>query len=393
MKLHSNQPLVRAIAVTLLAGAFASVAEVKAQIEQVLPLNYGITGVRQWDASGNMILTGGTGPASLDTASPAFLYEGTLPSTTSASGTYTNNLTPMIGGSAVTGGVQFYSANTPYYDPSIGTGNVLAVGAYKVATNSTYQDGVLYHGPLTGSIDSNSWTAIHVPDALATGTNLVGDTIPHSIMGDLIVGNFDTQASPFGQGFVYNIRTSNYSKLTFGAVTTIYGIWQDGGSASTIYTMVGGYSTATNANQNGFLVNYDSANGQSSNFTPMSFNNDRSLVTHFEGISSYSNGFSLAATTTNGAAFAYISTNSSGFFATNTNSDGLGIASWIGISNTINSSITTGDTVFSNSVMGIYPTTGGISSFVATVPEPSDYALYTLGSLALLIAFRRSRLV
>lgn len=117
----------------LLAG-FSFIISLQAQISPVLPANYGITGVRQSDADGSMILTGGTGAASLDTPSPAFLYSGFLPSSVSTTGTYTNNLTPIINGTPVTGGVQFYGPNTPYYDPWIGTGNILAVGAYKATT-------------------------------------------------------------------------------------------------------------------------------------------------------------------------------------------------------------------------------------------------------------------
>jgi hypothetical protein len=43
---------------------------------------------------------------------------------------------------------------------------------------------------------------IQVPDAVAGGT--VHDTIPHSVMGDLVVGNFNmggSNASP-GSGFI-----------------------------------------------------------------------------------------------------------------------------------------------------------------------------------------------
>ena len=364
-----------------MALAICSCLEVnsQAQITQILPLDYGVTGVRQSDDNGDVVITGGTGPASLDMPSPAFLYSGAIPESTSSDGTFTNNLTPVINGTAVTGGVQFYGPNTPFYDPWIGNGNILAVGAYKTSTNSTYQDGVMYLGPLTGSSSSNSWTPINVPNSLAGGTNLVGDTIPHSTMGRLVVGNYDTQVSDLGQGFIYNITNQTYSQISFGGVTTAYGIWQDGGSNGNTYTIVGGYTT--NLNQNGYIVNYNSSNAQFSDFTSLSFNNDPSLVTHFEGINAYSNGFSLAANTANGAAYCYVPTNSNGSF---------GPATWIGISNSINTNITTGDTVISNSVIGIFPIESpNISSYVYTVPEPSTYALFGLGMMALVIACRR----
>jgi len=363
---------------------FSFIISLQAQISPVLPTNYGITGVRQSDADGSMILTGGTGAASLDTPSPAFLYSGFLPSSVSTTGTYTNNLTPIINGTPVTGGVQFYGPNTPYYDPWIGTGNILAVGAYKATTNSLYQSGVMYHGPLTGSVNSSNWTSITVPDSLASGTNQVGDTIPHSTMGSLVVGNFDTQGSnvtsDFGTGFIYNITNRSYSLIDFGTLaTTAYGIWHNGGVNNNHYTIVGGYST----NQNGYIVNYNIDSGQFSDFTKLSFNNDSTLITHIEGINAYSNGFSLAANTAQGAAYCFIPTNNDGSF---------GIPSWVQITNSINSSITTGDTVISNTVMGIYPTTSpNISSYVYTVPEPSTYALFGIGAIGLLMTLRRKK--
>jgi hypothetical protein len=38
----------------------------QAQITLILPADYGVTGVRQSDANGDLVITGRTGPASLD---------------------------------------------------------------------------------------------------------------------------------------------------------------------------------------------------------------------------------------------------------------------------------------------------------------------------------------
>ena len=135
----------------LLVGALASRG--LAQVSQIFPDGYSVTGVRGTDASGNMVITGGTG------TSP-FLYSGPLPSSANPGNTYINNLVPIINGSAVTGTSTFYGPNTPYYNSWIGEGNVLAVGTYKETTSSTYQDGVMYHGPLTGSTSPSNWTPL-----------------------------------------------------------------------------------------------------------------------------------------------------------------------------------------------------------------------------------------
>jgi hypothetical protein len=358
-----------------------------AQVTQIFPDGYSVTGVRASDASGNMIITGGTG------ASP-FFYSGPLPSSTNPGNTYTSNFVPIINGSAVTGSSTFYGPNTPYYNSWIGTGNVLAVGTYKESSSSTYQNGVMYLGPLTGSTNSSNWTTIKVPDNLAG--QAVGDTIPHSTMGNLVVGNYNTAVPSSGQGFIYNISAQSYKKLSFGDVTSAFGIWQNGGSNSSLYTIVGGYtsllgsSSSPSEGQVGYIVNYDSSTDLFSGFTELSFNNDRSLFTHIEGIDAYQDGFSLAAMSVQGgalgAAYCFIPVTSSGF----------GTPTWEAI-NTAPSTFATGDTVIDNSVMGLYQnSTGASASFLytasnapASVPEPSSLSLVAIGLGGLALARRR----
>ena len=353
----------------LLVGALASRG--LAQVTQIFPDGYSVTGVRGTDESGNMVITGGTG------TSP-FLYSGSLPTSTNPGNTYISNLVPIINGSAVTGTSTFYGPNTPYYNSWIGEGNVLAVGTYKETTSSTYQDGVMYLGPLTGSTSSSNWTPIKVPDSLAGLP--VGDTIPHSSMGNLVVGNYNTQVPSGGQGFIYNIDTQAYSKLSFGGVTSAFGIWQNGGSNSSLYTIVGGYTSSLLGSgssplegQVGYIVNYDASTGLTSNFTDLSFNNDRSFFTHIEGIDAYQDGFSLAAMSVQGglleAAYCFIPVTATGF----------GDATWEAI-DTSPSTFATGDTVIDSSVMGLYePSSGVTASFVGSVPEPSAFSLLAVG--------------
>ena len=156
-----------------------------ADIQSILPADYGVTGVRQ-DVGGNVVLTGGTGPPSLTSGTPAFIYDGPLnqiPSSSTAASLHLFN--PAFAGETVTSS-QFYGPNTPLFDPGMGAGNITAVGAYRY-TGSNYQNGMIYTGPVDGS---GTYTKL---DAPGNGREAVGDTIPHSTMGSLVVGNFDYQ--------------------------------------------------------------------------------------------------------------------------------------------------------------------------------------------------------
>lgn len=371
------QRIVAALLVLMVAGAVKS----SAQITQIFPDGYSVTGVRASDASGNMIIAGGTG------TSP-FFYSGPLPSSTNPGNTYTSNLTPIFNGSAITGTSTFYGPNTPYYDSSIGVGNVLAVGSYKETLTSTYQNGMMYLGPITGSTSSSNWTSIKVTQSVAG--QAVGDTIPHSTMGNLVVGNYNTAVPSSGQGFIYNISAQSYKKLSFGDVTSAFGIWQNGGSTSSLYTIVGGYtllggdSQIGSKGQLGYIVNYNASTDAFSNFTELSLNNDRSIFTHVEGIAAYQDGFSLATMSVKdgllSAAYAFVPVTAGGF----------GTASWDVINNNLSGTSTTGDTVIDRSVMGLYTTIGGASaSFVYSVPEPSALSLLAVGIGGLVMMRRR----
>jgi len=327
-----------------------------ATIQTVLPVDYGITGVRQ-DVGGNVVVTGGTGDPSLKGGTPAFIYYGPLnqmPSSTTASSLHL--FTPVIAGQTVTS-AQFYGPNTSLFDPSIGTGNIRAVGAYRY-TASNFQTGMIYNGPLDGS---GTYTQIAAP---GDGSGPVGDTIPHSTMGTLVVGNFDYQSSQTqGHGFIYDMSTKTYKTVDIGQYgTTLYGIWQNGGPSSTSYTIVGGYSGKPSAAK-AFIENYNSSTQQFSGFHAYSFNNQRSIITHFEGISAVPGGFSIAATEVSrknvGASYAFIPVKKNGTFGT---------AHWVAMKNTINHTPTTGDTVIDTSLMGIYPIGNGqANSYLAKV--------------------------
>jgi hypothetical protein len=105
-------------------------------------------------------------------------------------------------------------------------------------------------------------------------------------LGPGIAYIYDLASHTFGPNIVYPGSKSN----------TAYGIWHNGGAS---YTICGGYSPVEANNLEdqklpltqgrGFLVDYDSATGQFSNWTSFDYPSGPkgvNFITHFEGISS-----------------------------------------------------------------------------------------------------------
>jgi autotransporter passenger strand-loop-strand repeat protein len=308
------------------------------------------TGVRA-GLDGSVILTGSQASSS-GSATQAFLFEGPL-NNTDAGTKYL--LTPTFGGQTITTAT-FYGPDTSIFTPSIGLGNVRAVGSYQYAqsTSGTINHGMIYEGAVSGG---GTWTQIDVP---TNGANVVGgivlggqieDTILHSNQGELAVGNYDLVGDgPSANGFIYNMTTHQYTLMSINGsmrnLTTLYGIWQNG-VGSTSYTIAGGTYVAASGINEAFLEHYDSATGVFSDLTFYTGYNLPGVITHFENITAVPGGYNLVATTTTGPAFASIVVNADGTF---------GSATWAPIA-LPGSSLLTGNIAYQNVVGGIYNTT------------------------------------
>jgi hypothetical protein len=231
------------------------------------------------------------------------------------------------------------ASTTSVYGPNnLGGGRIQLVGEYTSSNSLT--DPVLFHGFLfqgtTADLPSGgSFRTIDYPGATY---NFV-----HSAMGGLAVGNYDSPtANGLGPGrdYIYNIATDQFvaSVVYPGSDSdTAYGIWYNGGTS---YTICGGYSPQSVNNMNdqnqpigqGYLVDYDSATGQFSHWTSISYPNSpagTTSLTHLEGISEVKKGvYSLAADSIQSGSNG--STPYASFVTVRRNRDGsFGPATWV----------------------------------------------------------------
>jgi hypothetical protein len=317
----------------------------------ILAPNDFVTGVRQASGADNPVVLTGNHP-DVKTGKPqALIYQGPLFPTLDEGYAC---LTPAFSGQTVTTST-FYGPNTPLFNPGIGEKNIRAVGSYKYAEASNPQadHGMMYEGPLDGS---GAWTILDVPKHVAGGA--VFSTIPHSTMGDLVVGNYDLSDDPgSASAFVYDLRTKTFTKLSLGPLTTAYGIWQNDRDGSDAYTIVGGY-LGQGAINVGFMLDYDAATQAISNLTTYNYNGDPKTITHFEGISAISKGYALAATTEAGAAYAVVERSPKG---------GFGAATWTPVLYPGAAGPCTGNTVIDNNLMGIVASKGAVQAYLATI--------------------------
>jgi hypothetical protein len=261
---------------------------------------------------------------------------------------------------------------------------VRIVGSYTKCEDSQNNTGIrnhglLYEGPPDGS---GSWQTIDFPLPSPSPGEQVINTIAHSNMGGLVVGNFDTNLHPaLGRAFVYDIDANSWVELKkpFAASITAYGIWYNGGTS---YTIAGGYSDLNPLGlDHGYLVNWDTSTNPptASDWVTYDFENRYFgvEVSHFDGITTDNNGgFYLT------GVYAGLAVPPTGGFLAHVDRmphRAFGDARWAKIlypsSPGIQVELTTGNTVFENNVLGIYfykAQTGSqtFNGYVATVPGP-----------------------
>jgi hypothetical protein len=354
-------------------------------ISPILGDNDIVTGVRG-TTDGNVILTG-SHLIDGSTNTKPFLYEGPL--TSAAQNAPISVLTPPFPGFQ-TG--TFYGPDTNTYNPdTIPAGQVRAVGSYRTSPdNGVLNHGMIYLGPVNGP--DGQWTTIDVPP---DGSNTVGhvracpitrpgcfvmDTIAHSTMGNLVVGNYDLNPSVRGvitaNAFIYNMSTHLWTLLRLGgsmsSATTLYGIWQNGGPGSPNYTLAGGSSAHGSSlrTQRAFLMNYNERTGVFGKPRFFSYGNALTLFTHFDGITKVQGGFNVVAISS-------AQRSSMAFIPATGGWPSFGTATWYPID--VEASLlcsgncgkVTGNTVYQNQVMGLYTASDSIPrTYLAAVPTP-----------------------
>jgi hypothetical protein len=351
-----------------------------ASIVSILRTGDIVTGVRG-AAHGNVVLTGSASASGSQTV--PFLYRGTL--SKAATGPAVSVLTPRF--PHVTSAT-FYGPDTHAFNPaSIPGGQVRAVGSYQSSSAPTgvLNQGMIYRGPVNGS--GGSWTSIVVP---ADGAHTTGharacptprthcfvmDTIAHSTMGNLVVGNYDLNPSvpggvASGNGFIYNLATHRWTLLSLrgsmSSLSTLYGIWQDGGAGSPRYTLAGGSSDR--GNQRAFLMNYNARTGAFGKPRYYTYGNRPALATHFDGITTVRGGFNLVAISS-------AQSSSMAFVPVTHHGRRFGPAKWHPVNVAASPlcsagcSSVTGNTVYTNHVMGIcvQASSKAINSYLATL--------------------------
>lgn len=319
--------------------------------------SYGPTGIRSAGGQ-NVFVTGSVHPSPTPTppcsvVSHGILYQGAL----SGNGDWTVLDYPSSPGITVTGTVLYGPDGLP---PS----NVRIVGSYTKCEDegtNVRNHGLLYEGPTDGS---GTWQTIDYGGPLRPGEQVL-NTIVHSTMGGLAVGNFDTNLL-IGRAFVYDIAANSWKELIKPSVSiTAYGIWYNGGTS---YTIAGGYSDANpNGIDHGYLANWDSVTQMASDWTSYDFDNGPHThveVSHFDGITTDNQGgFYLTGEWAGGQQLG-------GFFAhvPRMPHRAFGDARWRDIEYP-SSVVTTGNTVFENNVLGIYFVSLGspFSGYIANV--------------------------
>jgi hypothetical protein len=254
-------------------------------------------------------------------------------------------------------------ATSVYGPDNLPGDNIRLVGTYRnedFATAPVMVNGFLFEGTVLDLHDRDNYRTINYPGAQF---NYV-----HSTMGGLAVGNYDspTDHGKFGllpgpgHAFLYDIAQDKFlPDIVFpgSRSNTAYGIWYNGGTS---YTICGGYSrTAVNNFDDperpigqGYLVDYDSATGEFSNWTSFEYPGGINFLTHFEGISSVEKGiYTLSA---DSVQICSGNLGQGSWVSVRRNTDGsFSPSAWVDLNYPNTNGVTGSDSVYGNQVVGI----------------------------------------
>jgi trimeric autotransporter adhesin len=274
---------------------------------------------------------------------------------------------PISGNGGTSFSVNFPLAlTTSVYGPDqLSSGGVRLVGSYRGLDGNVH--GFMFQGTTSDLSLPVGYQTIDYPGATYTYV--------HSTMGDFAVGNADGPEgnAPLGTGhaFLYDVATSSISTDIIypgSTTTTAYGIWYNGGTS---YTIAGGYSDGVVSNllTHGYLVDFDAATGQFSNWTTIDYSTGllgQQYATHFEGISSAEKGvYTMSADWLPSGSGGLVQ----GSLATvRRNTDGsFGPATWVNLNDPNVPGTLTANSVAGNQVVGVISSGGPPVAFQATV--------------------------
>lgn len=265
---------------------------------------------------------------------------------------------------------KWYNLNFPnmtvtnLYGPDIiDKHTIRVVGNYNVSNNSP-TIACIYEGKYCGQ---GKWTSLNVPDS----TN----SIAHSTMGDLVVGNYETVNNTSG-AFIYNIKTQTYTKIIKEHTQSIsaYGIWQNSANK---YTICGGYiNINADVRKNvAYIVDYDEVDNHKVNnhcgsihklhhWREYSYGNDPiTQITHFDGITKSKTGYNLT-----GDYIKLPNFKPQAFFCSVKRSKNRfsKLAYWKTLAYP-DKTITSGNSIYENIVIGVYTSSGGTNGYVSQI--------------------------
>lgn len=272
-----------------------------------------------------------------------FIYKGDV----FGNGKWYSFVFPSPSGSTVSG--------TFLYGPNNGCkkDQIEVVGNYTLE-GSTTQIGCLYQGHLNGC---GVWTTL-----IPTSSEPVLNTIAHSTMGGMVVGNYETSLFR-GKAFIYDIcRRVYYNIVKPGALSvTAYGIWHNCGCS---YTICGGFSNLVDTGlDQAYLVDWNSSTGVFLNWRNYAYDNDpaKAILTHFDGITKCGDGYNLT-----GDWLETGTTTPKAFFCKVDEKNGAPRTTWCTLSYPY-SDATSGNSVYKNYVIGVYDKDSTVNGYISRI--------------------------